>query len=84
MVHLPNLPFAAHIPYLARKGITRPGDAQQIKPHADHEIVRMTWIDVAQPLTGGLAGILGVLLVEDLLSRLRRARRCPPRWAKDR
>jgi hypothetical protein len=48
------------------------------------EIVELAWVDIAQPLVGGLAGILGVYLVEDALSRLRRSGVCPKRWAKDR
>jgi hypothetical protein len=46
--------------------------------------VDLTWADMAQPLIGGLAGILGVYLIEDMLGRLRRSNRCPKRWVKDR
>jgi hypothetical protein len=46
--------------------------------------VDLNWADMTQPLIGGLAGILGVYLIEDMLGRLRRSHRCPERWAKDR
>ncbi|MGX6605102.1 hypothetical protein ACWKSP_23650 [Micromonosporaceae bacterium Da 78-11] len=40
----------------------------------------LTWADVAQPLVAGLAGILGVYLVEEALGTLRRRGWCPERW----
>ncbi|MEU8663202.1 hypothetical protein [Actinoplanes philippinensis] len=36
--------------------------------------------DLATPLITGLAGMLGVYAVEDILGRLRRSGRCPERW----
>jgi hypothetical protein len=46
--------------------------------------VDLTWWDIAQPAVGGLAGVLGVYLVEDVLRTLRRRGRCPGRWMRDR
>lgn len=42
----------------------------------------LTWWDAAQPVVGGLAGILGVYAVEDVLGRLRRRGLCPARWSR--
>ena len=36
--------------------------------------------ELATPVVSGLAGILGVYAVEDILGRLRRSGRCPRRW----
>jgi hypothetical protein len=36
--------------------------------------------ELATPLVAGLAGMLGVYAVEDVLGRLRRSDRCPRRW----
>jgi hypothetical protein len=44
----------------------------------------LTWADLAQPLVGGLAGILGVHLVQEMLGVLRRKGVCPDRWNRDR
>jgi hypothetical protein len=40
----------------------------------------LTWWDAAQPVVAGLAGILGVHAVEDVLGKLRRRGLCPARW----
>ncbi len=44
----------------------------------------VAWADIAQPLLGGLGGMLGVYLVEEGLRLLRRGRLCPDRWARNR
>lgn len=44
----------------------------------------LSWADVAQPVVGGLAGILGVWLVEETLRTLRRRGLCPRRWDRAR
>jgi len=36
--------------------------------------------ELATPVTAGLAGMLGIYAVEDVLGRLRRSGRCPRRW----
>jgi xanthosine utilization system XapX-like protein len=40
----------------------------------------LSWVDIAQPAVAGLAGMLGVYLVEDVLTVLRRRNLCPARW----
>jgi xanthosine utilization system XapX-like protein len=40
----------------------------------------LTWWDAAQPVVAGLAGMLGVHVVEDVLALLRRRGLCPARW----
>jgi hypothetical protein len=44
----------------------------------------MTWWDIAQPLAGGLVGVVGVYLMEDVLRMLRNRGLCPERWNRDR
>jgi hypothetical protein len=44
----------------------------------------LSWADVAQPVVGGLAGILGVWLIEGSLRALRRQGVCPERWNRGR
>lgn len=44
--------------------------------------MNLTWWDAAQPVVAGLAGILGVHLVEDVLAALRRRDLCPDRWGR--
>jgi hypothetical protein len=50
----------------------------------EREIMDLSWADVAQPVVGGLAGILGVWLAEGWLRALRRQGVCPERWSRDR
>lgn len=42
--------------------------------------MQVTWWDAAQTAVAGLAGVLGVHLVEDVLGVLRRRGLCPQRW----
>jgi hypothetical protein len=42
------------------------------------------WVDVAEPVVAGLAGVLGICLTEEMLRVLRRSGLCPDRWALDR
>jgi hypothetical protein len=51
---------------------------------ADKPIVVLTWAEIAQALVGGLAGIIGVYAVEDVLHRLRERGKCPERWRRGR
>jgi hypothetical protein len=44
----------------------------------------LTWVDAAQPVVAGLAGILGVHGLEEALGALRRRGLCPERWCQDR
>jgi len=44
----------------------------------------LTWVDVAQPVVAGLAGMLGVYAMEEALGALRRSGLCPQRWTRDR
>ncbi|HEX9999477.1 MAG TPA: hypothetical protein VGB74_03410 [Actinoplanes sp.] len=44
----------------------------------------LTWAEIAQALVGGLAGVLGVYAVQDVLTRLRETGRCPERWRQHR
>ena len=41
----------------------------------------LMWADLAQPLVGGLAGMLGVCVVEEVLRVLRGKGLCPERWS---
>jgi hypothetical protein len=40
----------------------------------------LSWVDLAQPVVGGLAAVLGVHLTQDTLAALRRKGLCPDRW----
>ncbi len=40
----------------------------------------LVWADLAQPLVGGLAGMLGVCVVEEVLRVMRERGVCPERW----
>ena len=42
--------------------------------------MQMLIAELATPVVGGLAGMLGIYAVEDVLGRLRRSGRCPSRW----
>ncbi|OJF09834.1 hypothetical protein [Couchioplanes caeruleus] len=44
----------------------------------------LTWADIAQTLLAGLAGMLGVFLVEEGLRVLRERGLSPARWAQNR
>jgi hypothetical protein len=44
----------------------------------------LTWVDVAQPVVAGLAGMLGVYVTEEGLRGARRRGLCPARWTRDR
>ena len=44
----------------------------------------LMWADLAQPLMGGLAGMLGVYVMEETLRVLRRKGLCPESWRRDR
>jgi hypothetical protein len=46
--------------------------------------VDLMWADLAQPLIGGLAGMLGVYVMEEGLRVLRRRGICPESWRRDR
>ncbi|GIE77028.1 hypothetical protein Aph02nite_29780 [Actinoplanes philippinensis] len=47
---------------------------------ADQGVMQTLLTDLATPVITGLAGMLGVYAVEDILGRLRRSGRCPERW----
>ena len=40
----------------------------------------LTWAVIAQTLLAGLAGMLGVYVIEEVLRVLRRKGLCPQRW----
>jgi hypothetical protein len=42
--------------------------------------MQMLLSELATPVIAGLAGMLGVYAMEDILGRLRRSGRCPRRW----
>ncbi|GAA2495937.1 hypothetical protein [Winogradskya humida] len=44
----------------------------------------LTWADLAEPVVGGLAAILGIYLTEEGLHVLRRRGRLPARWNHNR
>ncbi|MFI5496951.1 hypothetical protein [Actinoplanes sp. NPDC051859] len=44
----------------------------------------LTWADIAQTVMAGLAGMLGVYLIEEALRVLRKRGISPTRWAYDR
>jgi hypothetical protein len=44
----------------------------------------ITWVDVAQPIVGGLTAMLGVFVTESALRALRRSGLCPERWNQSR
>jgi hypothetical protein len=46
--------------------------------------MNFAWVDVAEPIVAGLAGILGICLTEEMLGVLRRSGLCPERWALER
>jgi hypothetical protein len=43
----------------------------------------LAWVDVAEPVVAGLAGVLGICLTEEVLRVLRRSGLCPQRWTRD-
>lgn len=44
----------------------------------------LTWAEIAQTLLAGLAGMLGVFVIEEGLRVLRKRGIAPARWAQDR
>lgn len=40
----------------------------------------LTWAVIAQTVVAGLAGMLGVYVIEEVLAVLRRKGLCPERW----
>ncbi|GGQ78132.1 hypothetical protein [Couchioplanes azureus] len=44
----------------------------------------VSWADIAQTLLAGLAGMLGVFVVEEALRVMRKHGLSPARWAHDR